>query len=232
MDSAVNKPVTEINLTRYRVSFINFAKREIAFKIVYYGPALCGKTTNLEKIHQVINPDVRGELTMLSTQQDRTLFFDFLPLKSDIIKGFTSKFQLYTVPGQVIYNETRKLVLRNVDGIIFVADSQWDKMEENIQSFQNLKENLTQQNDSPEDLPYLLQFNKRDLPNVAPAHYLNYLLNQAAHRVYSVEAVASDGTGVFESLNLMAKMVLADFMKRNNLAGKEVPDEVCVPASG
>jgi signal recognition particle receptor subunit beta len=214
------------------VSFINFAKREIAFKVVYYGPALCGKTTNLEKIHEVINPDVRGELTMLSTQQDRTLFFDFLPLQTDIIKGFTSKFQLYTVPGQVIYNETRKLVLRNVDGVVFVADSQWDKMEENVESFRNLDENLKQQNDNIDEMPYLLQFNKRDLPGVAPPHYLNFLLNQRTTRVPSMEAVASEGTGVFESLNMIARMVLATFMQRNNLQGREVPEDVCVTTQG
>lgn len=214
------------------MSFINFAKREIAFKIVYYGPALCGKTTNLEKIHEVINPDVRGELTMLSTQQDRTLFFDFLPLKSDIIKGFISKFQLYTVPGQVIYNETRKLVLRNVDGVVFVADSQWEKMEENVESFANLEENLKQQNDALDELPYLLQFNKRDLPNAAPAHYLDFALNQKDTRVPFSEATAYEGKGVFESLNLIARMVLATFMKRNNLPQKSVPDQVCVSTEG
>jgi len=210
------------------VSFINFAKREIAFKIVYYGPALCGKTTNLEKIHEVVNPDVRGELTILSTQQDRTLFFDFLPLKSDIIKGFVSKFQLYTVPGQVIYNETRKLVLRNVDGVVFVADSQWEKMEENVESFANLEENLRQQNDTLDELPYILQFNKRDLPTIAPTHYLDFLLNQRNTRVPFAEAVASEGEGVFESLNLIARMVLATFMKRNNLPYREVPEQVAV----
>lgn len=210
------------------MSFINFAKREIAFKIVYYGPALCGKTTNLEKIHEVVNPDVRGELTILSTQQDRTLFFDFLPLKSDIIKGFVSKFQLYTVPGQVIYNETRKLVLRNVDGVVFVADSQWEKMEENVESFANLEENLRQQNDTLDELPYILQFNKRDLPTIAPTHYLDFLLNQRNTRVPFAEAVASEGEGVFESLNLIARMVLATFMKRNNLPYREVPEQVAV----
>lgn len=214
------------------MSFINFAKREIAFKIVYYGPGLCGKTTNLEKIHEAINPDVRGELTMLSTQQDRTLFFDFLPLKSDIIKGFVSKFQLYTVPGQVIYNETRKLVLRNVDGVIFVADSQWEKMEENVESFNNLEENLKHQNDAVEELPYLLQFNKRDLPNAAPTHYMDFLLNQRTTRVPFLEGVAADGTGVFEALNLMARMVLATFMKRNNLPQNDVPDQVCISNEG
>jgi len=210
------------------VAFINFARREIAFKIVYYGPALCGKTTNLEQIHMAIDPTTRGELTMLSTQQDRTLFFDFLPLKSDVIKGFISKFQLYTVPGQNIYNETRKLVLRNVDGIVFVGDSQFDKMEENLESFSNLETNLQMQNDTLADLPYLLQFNKRDLPSVAPAHYMDFLLNNKDVRMPVVEAVATEGVGVFETLNIMSKMVMAHFMKQNNLSSNDVPDEVCV----
>lgn len=212
------------------MSFINFARREIAFKIVYYGPALCGKTTNLEQIHKVIDPTIRGDLTILSTMQDRTLFFDFLPLKSDVIKGFVSKFQIYTVPGQAIYNETRKLVLRNADGIIFVADSQWDKMAENAESFANLQSNLQQQNNSLDDIPYMLQLNKRDLPNVAPVHYLDFMLNRRATRVPTVEAVASEGTGVFESLNLMSKMILNHFMKQNNLPTAEVPKDVAVSA--
>jgi signal recognition particle receptor subunit beta len=155
---------------------------------------------------------------MLSTRQDRTLFFDFLPLKSNVINGFVSKFQLYTVPGQTIYNETRKLVLRNVDGVVFVADSQWDKMEENLASFSNLESNLRLQNMTLESIPYMLQFNKRDLPNVAPEHYLDFLLNQREVRVPTRTAVGTDGTGVFETLNIIAKMVLGDFMKKNNLS--------------
>jgi signal recognition particle receptor subunit beta len=212
------------------MSFINFARREIAFKIVYYGPALSGKTTNLEQIHKAIDPTVRGDLTILSTMQDRTLFFDFLPLKSDVIKGFVSKFQVYTVPGQAIYNETRKLVLRNADGIIFVADSQWDKMAENAESFANLQTNLEQQNDNLDDIPYILQLNKRDLPTVAPVHYLDFMLNRRATRVPLMEAVANDGGGVFESLNLISKMILNNFMKQNNLPGAEVPSDVAVAA--
>ena len=210
------------------MAFINFARREIAFKIVYYGPALCGKTTNLEQIHLAVDPRTRGELTMLSTQQDRTLFFDFLPLKSDVIKGFISKFQLYTVPGQNIYNETRKLVLRNVDGVVFVADSQFDKMEENLDSLANLESNLRIQNDTLAKLPYLLQFNKRDLPMVAPVHYIDFLLNNRETRVPTIEAVSTEGVGVFETLNLISKMVMAHFMKQNNLAGSALPDEVCL----
>ena len=212
------------------MSFINFARREIAFKIVYYGPALSGKTTNLEQIHKAIDPTVRGDLTILSTMQDRTLFFDFLPLKSDVIKGFVSKFQVYTVPGQAIYNETRKLVLRNADGIIFVGDSQWDKMAENAESFANLQSNMQQQNDSLDDIPYLLQFNKRDLPNVAPVHYLDFMLNRRATRVPTIEAVANEGAGVFESLNLISKMILNNFMKQNNLPTTDVPSDVAMSA--
>ena len=150
------------------MSIINYASREIQFKIVYYGPALCGKTTNLGYIHQRINPENRGDLVSLATASDRTLFFDFLPLNAIVIKGFVTKFQLYTVPGQVIYNATRQLVLRSVDGIIFVADSQWEKMEENVESFKNLEDNLAKQNISIDEIPYVLQYNKRDLENIAP----------------------------------------------------------------
>lgn len=212
------------------MSFINFARKEIAFKLVYYGPGLCGKTTNLEQIHAVIDPKARGDLTMLSTRQDRTLFFDFLPLKSDVIKGFTSKFQIYTVPGQSIYNETRKLVLRNVDGIIFVADSQWEKMEENVESFKNMQDNLRDQKLALDDIPYLLQMNKRDLPNAAPMHYMDFLLNQRETRAPVLEGVARDGRGVFEALNLISKMVLASFLKQNNMPAPQIPDDVCVTA--
>src|SRR5256884_6673467 len=155
---------------RLLMSIINYASREIQFKIVYYGPALCGKTTNLAYIHQRISPNHRGDLISLATASDRTLFFDFLPLNAVVIKGFVTKFQLYTVPGQVIYNATRQLVLRSVDGVIFVADSQWEKMEENVESFKNLGDNLAQQNMSLDDVPYVLQYNKRDLPNIAPVN--------------------------------------------------------------
>src|SRR5512132_2445069 len=156
------------------MSIINYASREIQFKIVYYGPALCGKTTNLGYIHERISPANRGDLVSLATAADRTLFFDLLPLNALVIKGFVTKFQLYTVPGQVIYNATRQLVLRSVDGIVFVADSQWDKMEENVESFRNMEENLAKMNLSLDELPYVLQYNKRDMPNVAPVNYLEY----------------------------------------------------------
>src|SRR6202043_3331949 len=147
---------------------INYASKEIQFKIVYYGPALGGKTTNLAYIHSRIAPAHRGDLVSLATAADRTLFFDFLPLTVLTLQGFKTKFQLYTVPGQVIYNSTRQLVLRSVDGVVFVADSQWEKMEENVASFKNLADNLARQNVAIDDMPRVLQYNKRDLPNVAP----------------------------------------------------------------
>jgi hypothetical protein len=197
------------------MSIINYASKEIQFKIVYYGPALCGKTTNLSYIHSQINPDHRGDLVSLATAADRTLFFDFLPLHAITIKGFKTKFQLYTVPGQVIYNTTRQLVLRSVDGIVFVADSQWDKMEENIESFRNLEDNLAKQNLKIDDVPYVLQWNKRDLPRIAPAHYLNYLLNNRKVRVPSFEACATTGKGVFDTLNMISRLVLLKFTKES-----------------
>src|ERR1700720_4674227 len=156
---------------------IHYASREIQFKIVCYGPAVCGKTTNLNYIHQRIKPQNRGDRVSLATAAERTLFFDFLPLNAVVIKGFVTKFQLYTVPGQVIYNATRQLVLRSVDGLVFVADSQWEKMEENVESVRNLAENLARQNVAIDDLPCVLQYNKRDLPNVAPLNYMEYVLN-------------------------------------------------------
>ncbi len=210
------------------MAFVNMARKEIAFKIVYYGPALGGKTTNLEQIHGAIQPESRGELTILSTRQDRTLFFDFLPLRSDIIRGFSSKFQLYTVPGQTIYNETRKLVLRHVDGIVFVADSQWEKMEDNTLSFQNMQDNLREQNTSIDQIPYALQYNKRDLPNIAPVHYMDFLLNRRRVRVPRFESIAIECRGVFEALNTVSRMVLAAFIREHRLGHGELPEDVCI----
>jgi len=214
------------------MAFINFGKKTINFKIVYYGPAKSGKTTNLEQIHAGISSDSRGELTTLATQQDRTLFFDFLPLESDVVTGFTSKFQLYTVPGQVIYNQTRRLVLQGVDGVVFVADSQWEKVEENIESLKNLDANLKEIGLSLEQLPYILQFNKRDLPGVAPVHYLDFLLNRGETRVPTTEAAAATGDGVFPSLNLISRMTLSAFIRKHNLKSASMPDQVCVSESG
>jgi signal recognition particle receptor subunit beta len=213
------------------MAFINFGKKTINFKIVYYGPARGGKTTNLEKIHEGIQTESRGELTILSTQQDRTLFFDFLPLESTIITGFTTKFQLYTVPGQIIYNQTRKLVLQGVDAVVFVSDSQWQKMEENVESFENLESNLKDQDMSLNSLPFMLQFNKRDLSDTAPVHYMDFLLNRRETRVPTIEATAVEGVGVFESLNLISRMTLAAFIRKHNLKSSVIPNNVCVSSA-
>lgn len=185
-------------------------------KVVYYGPGLGGKTTCLQHIHSAISGDARGELTSVATAQDRTLFFDFMPLKANAIEGFTTRFQMYTVPGQVMYNMTRKLVLRGVDGVVFVADSQWEKMEENIESFQNLCENLSAQGDSIADMPYVLQYNKRDLENIAPVKYMQFILNNRDFRTVSFETVATEGRGIFEGLNMIARMVLHKFISTHS----------------
>ena len=205
------------------MSIINYASREIQFKIVYYGPALCGKTTNLGYIHQRINPQNRGDLVSLATASDRTLFFDFLPLNALVIKGFVTKFQLYTVPGQVIYNATRQLVLRSVDGMVFVADSQWEKMEENVESFKNLEDNLAKQNMALDDVPYVLQYNKRDLPNIAPVNYLDYVLNNRKKRVQSFEVVSSTGQNVFATLNAVSQILLHKFSKQSDAGRSGAP---------
>ena len=188
--------------------FINWQLRELNLKVVYYGPALSGKTTNLEQIYARVDPQRRSELISLKTHEDRTLFFDFLPIDAVKIGGFSTKFQLYTVPGQVHYNATRKLVLRGVDGIVFVADSQWEKMRENFESFRNLEENLAEYDYSLDQIPHVLQFNKRDLDNTAPPEYLHYLLNQITVRVAAFEGIAIEGAGVFDTLNRIAKLVL------------------------
>src|SRR6266446_5951833 len=179
------------------MSIINYAKREISFKIVYYGAGVVGKTANLQYIHRRLPDANRGNLISLATGDERTLFFDFLPVSAVSVRNFTAKFQLYTVPGQVYYNMTRKLVLRGVDGIVFVADSQWDRLRENVESFRNLDE-----------IPYVIQYNKRDLPNVAPVEYLEYLLNRRGRRVPYFESVAVEGKGVFDTLNTVSRMVL------------------------
>ena len=171
------------------MAIINQATKELQVKIVYYGPALGGKTTNLVKVHEHVQTAQgnKGKLVSLATSSDRTLFFDFLPIEAVAIKGFKTKFQLYTVPGQVIYNTTRQLVLRGVDGIVFVADSQYEKMEENVKSFANLEENLKSLNLNLRDIPYVLQFNKRDSPNAAPMEYMEFLLNNREVEVPSFQ---------------------------------------------
>ena len=210
------------------MSIINYASREIQFKIVYYGPALCGKTTNLAYIHQRISPHNRGDLVSLATASDRTLFFDFLPLNAVVIKGFVTKFQLYTVPGQVIYNATRQLVLRSTDGIVFVADSQWEKMEENVESFKNLGENLALQNASIDEIPLVLEYNKRDLPNVAPSNYMEYALNNRKKRLQSFEVISSTGQNVFAALNAVSQILLHKFSKQSDVPHTSAPP-VAIP---
>jgi mutual gliding-motility protein MglA len=197
------------------MALINQAKKEIQLKIVYYGPAQGGKTTNLEKVHSDVETekaDEKGKLTSLATSSDRTLFFDFLPMEALSIKGYRTKFQLFTVPGQVIYNTTRQLVLRGVDGIVFVADSQYSKMEENVESFTNMEDNLKTLNMSLADIPYVLQYNKRDLDNVAPMEYMEYLLNNREVEVPSVQSAALNGDGVFETLNMISRLLLHKFI--------------------
>jgi signal recognition particle receptor subunit beta len=194
---------------------INYASKEIQFKVVYYGPALGGKTTNLQYIHSRISPSYRGDLISLATAADRTLFFDFLPVNSIVLQGFKTKFQLYTVPGQVIYNTTRQLVLRSVDGVVFVADSQWDKMQENVESFRNLEENLGRQHLKLDELPYALQYNKRNLGDVAPVNYLEFLLNNRRRRVRSFEAVANTGFNVFAALDAVTQLLLHKFNREH-----------------
>jgi signal recognition particle receptor subunit beta len=192
------------------MALINQATKEIQLKIVYYGPPQGGKTSNLEKVHAEVEaaPDAKGKLTSLATNSDRTLFFDFLPLETTVIRGFKTKFQLFTVPGQVIYNTTRQLVLRGVDGLVFVADSQYEKMEENVQTFANMIQNLETLNQSLDNIPYVLQYNKRDLPNAAPVDYLEYLLNNREIQVPSFASSAIKGDGVFETLNTITRMLL------------------------
>lgn len=190
------------------MAMLNPVARELQLKIVYYGPAMCGKTTNIAKIHEYVQSTNKGKLVSLATDSDRTLFFDFLPIEAMTIKGFKTKFQIYTVPGQVIYNTTRQLVLRGVDGIVFVADSQYSKMAENVESFQNMENNLRTLKLTLDEIPYVLQYNKRDLPNVAPVEYLEFLLNRREVQVPSFSAVAHKCEGVFEALNMISRMLL------------------------
>ena len=190
------------------MSFINYSSREINCKIVYYGPGLCGKTTNLQYIYQKTNPEAKGKMISLATETERTLFFDFLPLSLGEIRGFKTRFHLYTVPGQVFYDASRKLILRGVDGIVFVADSQEQRQDANVEALDNLMSNLKEHGYDFNKIPYVLQLNKRDLPNVLPAETLNKELRKKNEAV--VEAVAFQGVGVFETLKEIAKQVLTE----------------------
>jgi hypothetical protein len=190
------------------MTFINYASREINCKIVYYGPGLCGKTTNLQHIYDKSNVGTKGKLISLATETDRTLFFDFLPLELGTVRGFKTRFHLYTVPGQVFYDASRKLILKGVDGVIFVADSQEERMDANLEALDNLVTNLKGQGYDFNTIPYVLQFNKRDLPTAMAIEEMKKILCRRNEPV--VEACASKGTGVFETLRAVAKVVLQE----------------------
>lgn len=191
------------------MSTINYARREINFKIVYYGPGLGGKTTNVEWIHGQIPDESRGKLVSLATEGERTLFFDFLPVNLGNIRGFNTRFHLYTVPGQVYYNSSRKLILRGVDGVVFVADSQRDRQVANLEAMHNLYENLAELDSSPGDMPFAIQYNKRDLTGAIPIERLQQILNPT--RAPHFEAVAAQGIGVFDTLRAVSKQVIQQF---------------------
>ena len=193
------------------MSFINYSSREINCKIVYYGPGLCEKTTNLQYIYNNTNPETKGKLISLSTETDRTLFFDFLPLSLGEIRGFKTRFHLYTVPGQVFYDASRKLILKGVDGVVFVADSQVERMEANMESLENLRVNLGEQGYDYDRIPAVVQYNKRDLPNAVAVDELRNVLNP--RRLPEYQAVAPTGVGVFDTLKAVAKLVLTELKK-------------------
>ncbi len=193
------------------MSFINYLSREINCKIVYYGPGLCGKTANLQYIYGKTNPGARGKMISLATETERTLFFDFLPLALGEIRGFKTRFHLYTVPGQVFYDASRKLILKGVDGVVFVADSQIARMEANLESMENLRNNLAEQGYSLDNIPFVIQYNKRDMPGVVPVDELHSQLNPKD--VPEFEAIAPQGVGVFDTLKAVAKLVLQELRK-------------------
>jgi hypothetical protein len=197
------------------MSLINYANKEINCKIVYYGCGLCGKTTNLLYIHKKIAAEYRGKLVSLATETDRTLFFDFLPLDLGSIQGFTTRFHLYTVPGQVHYDASRKLILKGVDGLVFVVDSQVERIEDNIESLENLKVNLRSQGYELDDLPMVIQYNKRDLPNVVPVEELERQINHRNDP--SFESIATEGVGVFDTLRAISKLILASISQKQSV---------------
>lgn len=208
---------------------INYANREIVIKIVYYGPGLSGKTTNLQVIHQNVPDTTKGNMISLATEADRTLFFDLLPLNLGSVKGFNTKFQLYTVPGQVYYNATRKLVLKGVDGVVFVADSTQGKMNENIESLQNLKDNLAEYNIDLSSFPIVLQYNKRDLDNLYSLDELNKALNP--YNAPFFEASVIKNVGVFETLKAISRETLARINKQSGPSGPAPAAEAPKPAA-
>ena len=194
------------------MSLVNYSTREITCKIVYYGPGRSGKTSNLQYIHAYVPDDKKGPMVSLATEADRTLFFDFLPLDLGSISGFRTRIQLYTVPGQVYYNATRKLVLRGADGVVFVADSQREQFNENIESLRNLHENLLEENINVRDFPMVLQYNKRDLPGIASVEELEDALNY--RNLPAFAAASINGEGVFETLKSVSQLVLQSLSRR------------------
>jgi mutual gliding-motility protein MglA len=194
------------------MAFINYAGREISCKIVYYGPGLCGKTTNVRYIYERTNENLRGRLISLDTDTDRTLFFDFLPLDLGTVNGFKLRLTLYTVPGQIFYQASRRLILRGLDGIVFVADSQEARFDANVESMDDLHENLLAHGLSLERLPFVIQYNKRDLPGIAPVEELRAALNPMG--VPDMEASARSGRGVFETLKAVSRLTLRDLKTR------------------
>jgi len=204
---------------------INFARREVNCKIVYYGPGLSGKTTNLELIHQKAGQGIAGQLTSIATEQDRTLFFDFMPLDIGSVAGMKTKFFLYTVPGQVYYNSTRKLVLQGADGVVFVADSDPNRMSDNLDSLKNLEENLKDYNLDPKKIPFVIQYNKRDLPAAMPVAELDAKLNR--WKIPTFEAVAVKGEGVMQTLKGLSKMIIE---RLNDDYGKQPAGATAAPA--
>ncbi len=195
------------------MAFFNYVTKEITLKVVYYGPGLSGKTTNLQHLYSLLDPSLRGKFISLSTESDRTLFFDFLPVDLGKIKDFTVRFQLYTVPGQIRYNATRKLVLKGADAVVFVADSQREMREQNIESFTNMRENLISNNLNPDDIPVVLQYNKRDLPDILSVEELNSDLNIKGYLV--IEATAFNSRGVEETFRMITKILLKDIVQKH-----------------
>lgn len=211
------------------MAVFNAAKREIDIKIVYYGPALCGKTTNVQCVHKMLAPHQRGEMMSLATKDDRTLFFDFLPIELGDVKGFKTRFHIYTVPGQVYYSLTRRAVLTGVDGVVFVADSQADMMDENLESLQDLRDNLQYYKKDLASLPFIVQYNKRDLSNLSPVEELNGKLNPQGGPWF--EASAIQGTGVVETLTACCKLVLQQMDRGKEKKRRNRTPEPAVPAA-
>ena len=208
---------------------IDYARKQVTLKIVYYGCALSGKTTNLRVVHERIPADRRADLVTVATETDRTLHFDLLPLFSSAIPGYETRFQVYTVPGQVFYATTRKLVLRGLDGIVFVADSQWDRMKANVESMRDLESNLVERGVDLDQTPSVLQYNKRDLPNIAPVGYLEHLLNRRNRRMRSFMASALNGPGVMQTLNVVAMEAVQRIREEHGFPAEEGPGSPTEP---